>query len=358
MNKQIKRVIAVFLCMVTVFGVCLSASASSEGSSYRTSAKRSSYKTVYPFTIRMDEENKGTVVRCSKNAKGNITVPPYVEEIASGAFKGCAYIEKVTLPEGLKYIGNEAFMNCTSLAEFNIPGSVENIGKGAFANTAFYKDRSNWEDFALYHDGALLAVEGASGKFTVAAGTTIIGADIFAYCDYLYQITLPESFRYVSFDAADAFDSLEALERIKVSKKNPYYTADRDGVLYTKDMTALVAFPHGSLLLGYKLHDGVKYVYDTIRGSNLSYIYLPSSLEEVTCVDDSVDTLYYDGTYDELSSLPGFEHYDNQQVFTKDLSLINRFFARNVLYAYSRVISAILRMINIANHILILTYNV
>lgn len=424
MKKQIKRVIAVLLCIVTALGVCINASAMRDGhysEGYYWGESGGWYediyrKTIYPFTFEICGGEKAVVIGCDKNAKGEVTVPAKVdgvpvtmiqkeeayefepdgcpgvtkvtlpdsieyigvyaffgfsglkeinipagvEGISWSAFKGCSSLKKLTLPEGLKYIAEDAFLNCTSLDEINIPSSAVSVNGNAFINTALYNDRSNWEDFAFYHDGALLAVEGASGKFSVKEGTRLIGACIFRDCDYLYQITLPASLRYISVGSElpfiagmSTFADLPSLERFKVSRANPYYTADRSGVLYSKDKTVLVAFPRGSITVGYKVPDGVKYIEDEIECENLLYLSLPGSLEYIESVSDNITDIYYAGTEKDFYQIDGIlsKSIDGNwpeghcNVFFGADSLKSKIFAGGVMSAYCRITFAIMSVL-------------
>ena len=353
------------MCMAMIFGaMCVGAGAGyySEGyydgerGGYRENIRE---KTVYPFTFEVYDESEASVIRIDKNAKGEITVPAKVdgvpvteihtagayefvpdgcpnvtkitlpdsitginycafsgftkleeisipagvEYIGWRAFENCSALRKITLPEGLEEIGEEAFLNCTSLEEFNIPSSVVSINGSAFDNTAFYNNAFNREDGALYRDGVLIAAEGISGKFSVKEGTRLIAMDSFRDCDNLYQLTLPASLRYISVGWATAFDALIGLERIKVNKANPYYTADRQGVLYSKDKTVLVAYPRGSVMLSYSVPEGVEYIEDSIENDCLTQIFLPKSIKDFMPIAEGV-SIYYAGTREEYNQIP------------------------------------------------------
>lgn len=417
--KTAKKLLAVLMCMTMLFGVmCVGAGAGyySEGyydgerGGWRENIRE---KTVYPFTFEVYDESEASVIRIDKNAKGEITVPATVdgvpvteihtagayefvpdgcpnvtkitlpdsitginycafsgftkleeisipagvEYIGWRAFENCSALRKITLPEGLEEIGEEAFLNCTSLEEFNIPSSVVSINGSAFDNTAFYNNAFNWEDGALYRNGVLIAAEGISGKYSVKEGTRLIAMDSFRDCDYLYQLTLPASLRYISADSSVAFDALGGLERIKVNKANPYYTADRQGVLYSKDKTVLVAYPRGSVMLSYSVPEGVEYIEDSIENDCLTQIFLPKSIKDFMPITQNA-SIYYAGTREEYNQIPGVasgtmdpwgDENDRTVYFGGD-SLKDRILAGGLLRAYGAFSSNILMLLKALAH--------
>ena len=417
--KTAKKFLAVLMCMAMIFGVmCVGAGAGyySEGyydgerGGWRENIRE---KTVYPFTFEVYDESEAAVIRIDKNAKGEITVPAKVdgvpvteihtagayefvpdgcpnvtkitlpdsitginycafsgftkleeisipagvEYIGWRAFENCSALRKITLPEGLEEIGEEAFLNCTSLEEFNIPSSVVSINGSAFDNTAFYNNAFNREDGALYRDGVLIAAEGISGKYSVKEGTRLIAMDSFRDCDNLYQLTLPASLRYISADSSVALDALIGLERIKVSKANPYYTADRQGVLYSKDKTVLVAYPRGSVMLSYSVPEGVEYIEDSIENDCLTQIFLPKSIKDFMPITQNA-SIYYAGTREEYNQIPRVasgtmdpwgDENDRTVYFGGD-SLKDRILAGGLLRAYGAFSSNILMLLKALAH--------
>lgn len=417
--KTAKKFLAVLMCMAMIFGVmCVGAGAGYYSEGYYDGErggwrKNIREKTVYPFTFEVYDESEASVIRIDKNAKGEITVPAKVdgvpvteihtagayefvpdgcpnvtkitlpdsitginycafsgftkleeisipagvEYIGWRAFENCSALRKITLPEGLEEIGEEAFLNCTSLEEFNIPSSVVSINGSAFDNTAFYNNAFNREDGALYRDGVLIAAEGISGKYSVKEGTRLIAMDSFRDCDYLYQLTLPASLRYISVGWATAFNALVGLERIKVNKANPYYTADRQGVLYSKDKTVLVAYPRGSVMVSYSVPEGVEYIEDSIENDCLTQIFLPKSIKDFMPITQNA-SIYYAGTREEYNQIPGVasgtmdpwgDENDRTVYFGGD-SLKDRILAGGLLRAYGAFSSNILMLLKALAH--------
>ena len=139
------------------------------------------------------------------------------------------YKGAMVIPEGVTRIGDNAFANCFSLTSIEIPNNVTVIGNGAF-----------W-----------------------FAGLT--------------SIVIPDS---VTVIGNDVFSSCTSLKEIIVEKGNPNYCS-KDGVLYSKDMSILVAVPCGKESI--VLPDSViKIGYSALAGcENLTSIEMPNSVTEI-----------------------------------------------------------------------------
>ena len=72
------------------------------------------------------------VLKKFKSRSGEVIIPEGVTEIGSGAFSGCARVNRLTIPGSVRNIGSKAFSDCTGLAKLEIPEGVETIGENAF----------------------------------------------------------------------------------------------------------------------------------------------------------------------------------------------------------------------------------
>ncbi len=143
-------------------------------------------------------------------------------------------IEEVSIEDGLQRIGVAAFYDCSKLKRVIMPDSITEIDKDAF------------------------------GK-----------------CTKMKKIELPK--RLKTLDAS-AFDGCEKLTEITVNNDNPYFTSV-NGVLFSKDMKELTAYPPGKKDELFTLPETVEKIGNGAfsSGKYLKDIYIPLS---VTAMDN------------------------------------------------------------------------
>lgn len=163
-------------------------------------------------------------------------------------------IRKVVIENGVTAISTTAFDGCP-MSEIEIADSVESIGRFAFGNCI------------------------TLAELVLPEGLKEISLYAFSGCDLLTSVTIPEN---VSVIEDGIFYGCMSLTEIEVNKKNKNYTSV-DGILYTKDMTQLVAYPVGKKLEEFVVPDGVKEICGGTFGGS-------SSLTEIT-ISDSVTTI-------------------------------------------------------------------
>ena len=152
-----------------------------------------------------------------KGPGGSVVIPSGVTSIGQEAFAYNAYVTDVTIPDGVTDIGIVAFSECYSLTSVTIPNSVTSISEGAFNNC-----------FSLT-------------SITIPNSVTTIGRAAFQSCSSLTSVTIPDS---VTSIIENPFMGCNSLTDISVGSGNQTYTAV-DGVLFSKDMTALICYPKG-----------------------------------------------------------------------------------------------------------------
>ena len=149
----------------------------------------------------------------------SVTIPNSVTSIASYAFYKTAYyndesnwdngvlyisdclidtnynfdsITDYIIKDGTRIIANCAFEDCTSLTSVTIPNSVTSIGSNAFYNTAYFKDKLNWENGVLYLSNYLIKATPTNNDYTIKKGTILISDSAFRGCTSLTSIIISD----------------------------------------------------------------------------------------------------------------------------------------------------------------------
>ncbi len=185
----------------------------------------------------------------------SITIPSSVIKIAEGAFGRCDGLTSVTLPEGLKSISARTFVYCDGLESITIPSSVTEIGEKAFDDCS-----------------SLSAV-------ILPEGLKTIGDKAFCYCESLKTITIPSS---VTEIGEFAFSGCLSLSEFKVASGSTSFAA-KEGVLYNKDMSKLLAAP-GAVSGHFEVPQGVTSIgAGAFMETQITSVALPRGLKTVGC---------------------------------------------------------------------------
>lgn len=164
----------------------------------------------------------------------SVSIGSFVTYIGKWAFNGCTSLQSVSISSRssqLQEIGDIAFSGCTSLQSITLPDSLQIIGDSTFSNTGIT-------------------------SITIPASVTQIGVGAFAYCS--------------------------SLKSINVNSRNSNWCSV-DGVLFTKPMGTLWAYPIGNARTSYTVPDGVSGIMmQAFERSRLSSITLPDSLESIS----------------------------------------------------------------------------
>ena len=181
-----------------------------------------------------------------------VTIPNGVTRIGNSAFLDSS-IHQVNLPEGLLEIGEEAFSHCSNLKTVVLPQSLEIIEDNAFS----------W---------------GGLETINIPPRVTHIGDSAFDIAQ-IKTIYLPASVKSLGM----AVFLSETLQEILVDEANPVYTS-REGVLFSKDMTVLIAYPPGAVRDIYRVPDGVTQIISDAfgRSQSTSEVLLSEGLREIS----------------------------------------------------------------------------
>ena len=153
-----------------------------------------------------------------KDAKELINVElKNVTEIGDMVFENCEKLESIVFPETLEEIGASVFGGCSSLRDIDLPNKPLALANNTFYGSAYYEDKSNWENGVLYVDNYLLAINSDFLNLTeyeVKEGTIAIANNAFLNnAKNLTKITLPEGLKLIG---EKAFSSLYKLKSINI----------------------------------------------------------------------------------------------------------------------------------------------
>lgn len=181
-------------------------------------------------------------------------IPSGVRELGKKAFEDAKFCE-VEFPNSIQVIGSSAFQNCKNLEYIEMPNSISEIGTFAF-----------WSCTAL-------------NSVVLSENITEIPSYAFQDCSSLREFSIGRGVRRIS---DEAFTNCKQLLKFDVSAENDWYCSE-DGILYTKDMTTLLACPTAYYSMNLVVPEGVSLVsaHAFYGCPNIEKITLPSSLKEI-----------------------------------------------------------------------------
>lgn len=200
-----------------------------------------------------------------------------VVAVGDRAFYNCSDLNEVTLSEGIEHIGEKAFSKIRNLTKMTLPKSVKSIGPYAFAeNGALKSVVMNCEMVAIGE----YAFQNCSGLSTLnfKGNVQSIGDNAFDHCGSLTTLSVPSG---VASIGSFAFLGCYALTAFKVSQDNAHF-CEKDGVIYSKDMSVVVAYPNG-MAGEYVLPHGVCTIAECAFAGckQLTSLTIPSTVTEI-----------------------------------------------------------------------------
>lgn len=143
------------------------------------------------------------------------TVMPGTEILEEKAFSNHQNLKRLELPEGLREIKRRCFDNCSGITELDIPDSVTEIGEMPFMDM--------WNLRSLHLPGKIKTL-----------GFMLLRTLKLA------ELYIPASVERISEHMAADF--MDRIDKYTVSPENRFFCS-QNGVIYSKDMTALVRAP-------------------------------------------------------------------------------------------------------------------
>ena len=208
------------------------------------------------------------LIRAQEKLSGDYRVLDGTVVICDEAFEWCENLQEIALPSSITSIGDDAFGFCENLQEINV----------AKSNKVY-----RTIDSVLYTKDLKTIICYPAGKknenFVILSGVMDIGNNSFLLCKNLREITMPSSITSIG---DDAFLYCENLQEINVTESNEFYRTI-DGVLYTKDLKAIICYPAGKKNENFVIPSGVTSIEDyTFRDcKSLCEITIPSSVTSI-----------------------------------------------------------------------------
>ena len=213
----------------------------------------------------------------------SIEIPNSVTNIGDAAFSGCTGLTSIEIPNSVTDIGDEAFADCTGLTSIEIPNSVTNIEFKAFygctglTSIEIPNSVTSIRCFAFFGCTGLTSIEipnsvtnieiqafsGCTGLTSIEIPNSVTNIEWQAFrgCTGLTSIEIPNSVTSIKSNAfenckfkklcipdktkIDGCSLCRCFELEYISTKDSAYYTNLDGVLYTKDLKALVKMPCG-----------------------------------------------------------------------------------------------------------------
>lgn len=206
-----------------------------------------------------------------------LKIPDSITVIPAKAFHMCDKLTSVTFGKGLKEIGDYAFSSCTSLKSLSIPEGVTSLGEKAIAFC------TSLTEISLPNTLEEIKKEALNGcmqlaEISIPESVIFIGDRALDGCSSLKSVSIPEN---VSFIGDCVFSNCTELEEINVAEENENY-CDVDGVLFSKDMEHIKAYPNGKDEKTYSIPSGVKHIdYSVFAFCDLESVIMPDGLISV-----------------------------------------------------------------------------
>ena len=219
--------------------------------------------------------------------KGEFKIKNGTALIADNAFENAdgnkkATVTGVYIPDGVTSIGEKAIYN-GKIKKIRFPKTLERIAANALSQS-YIKKNSVSKDGCTYIKSYLIGCDKYALNIKIKKGTTII-ADNALFGSIADKLVIPEGVKYIGDCAITGCQRIryvkipksvkkigennfvnyshltectcKNLQKITVNKNNKKYSS-KDGVLYNKNKTVLIAYPAGSKNKSFKLPSSVK----------------------------------------------------------------------------------------------------
>ena len=227
-----KKIISIFLCAVMLIAAALPFTVYAndeveivESSEWDNDIFYGNEGAFY-YSVLRSEPSYAIITGYSDNSdEKNIVIPSViggktVRTIGNSFMMYDKTVKSVTIPETVTDIKEGAFYECENLSRIIMKCIPSHIGWNAFINTAYYNNKANWKNGALYLGKSLISGSKAKGAFKVKKGTVTIADGAMCYPignkpNKMTSVSVPDSVRYIG---QDAFASCKKCKTIKLGK--------------------------------------------------------------------------------------------------------------------------------------------
>ena len=231
-----------------------------------------------------------------------------VTALNGSEFTECEKLTSIILPANLQSIKGGTFWRCNSISDITIPASTSSITEGGlygeFQNIyvdpgnvnytsidgiLFNKDLTVLVNYPAYREDASYTIPSSVTiidrcafyssrlrSITIPNSVTRFESSAFRYCRNLESIDIPRSVEYIGYDnfeyadklttvtipnnvtylGSSCFTACKKLQEIIVEEGNQY-CASVDGILYSKDLSQLLAYPAGRTEISFTIPNHV-----------------------------------------------------------------------------------------------------
>jgi hypothetical protein len=244
------------------------------------------------------------------------SIPKNVTEIAEYALSGVSTLTKLLIPEGVIKVGRDIVSDAANLTEISIPSTVtvieapESLGwncpKLTTINVASTNSNFSSIDGVVFNKDKTILLRFPNGKvadlYVIPATAQIIGIYAFLGAVNVKSISMGNNLTTISGSSVQSLDSLESFEisasvtsidvnsifyatpkltTINVASTNPNYTSI-NGVLFTKDMKVLLAYPANKPGASYAIPSTVTSISEfAFNYSTLTAVTIPESVTSI-----------------------------------------------------------------------------
>lgn len=276
---------------------------------------------------------RNEIVDMNPEYKGVCHIKEGIRAIFYGYFEQNTGITEIVLPDSIETVECGAFIECEGLKKISFGKGVTDIMFDpmiGFPNSVeeYYVDPENKyfssDKYGVLFDKGKTKIYSypASGKqaeYTIPDSVKNIEY-AFYNCDYLKTVTIGKSVSDINncmffTEYLGEFTTCKNLEKIIVSEDNPYYSSDKNGILYDKTKKTLILVPAACRMEEFHIPDSVTTVKTGafFRARGIEELYIGTNvktLEEYSLCDISSEgdvvfdvVIHYAGTKKQWKTL-------------------------------------------------------